>query len=761
MNDPFRLENMTGADKARALDMAKGISMDGVPLNTRLLERVLSSPEEFNSKPLEMREAFFANLGSQPIRVSQTAPTSGGTSGGAPSGLLDALRQTRREYETRETTKPQADSALPTDLRSALSDTRKEYETKQAQELEAQRQQEIATAAVNQASIPQLDAAGRVVRDQPKARETRKVKDFMTTVKEGLVGGAEAAATLATGTVAAPIAAGAQFLTDVTKKLSGEKPKDQQVFKDVSEAMTFAPRTETGKEIVETLGEAFVASKLPPVATPELMAAGLAARKPVVAPKVKPQMGDVEAAETQAIIRGEPYLTDIQKAAQASKTGQQASVGAAGVDVQTQRLQRAKELPFPYDHLMDKSQITRDPADVRFARETAKDPVMGQQFQKNYADTNAILQKNLDFFAEQTQSEKLGLPPADFGKSLSELVSAAKEQKKLEVSSAYKAARNAGETAELVDIKPLQQWALQNRSAAKNAPVIGLINSEIKRLSKDGKISLNDIEEIRKSINDVYDVSLTNARFGGRANKVIDEITLGKGGDLYKEARSLSGAYKKEFLETPALSKITAMKGKTTQRQVAVEDLVETVMLKGTGEDVRQLFASLNRMGPEGQAMINDLRGYVAESIKNQSTKGVQLDIYGNRYLDTKALDTIITNLDKSKKLEFLFGKKTAEQYRTLNEGVKDLQTIPRDTTNPSGTSAQLLSALAEMGAQYTVTGVPVPLLTGAKKLYDYRKQQKQMNKINEFLNYGKTIDKTRPPMRIDITGTGGLPEKD
>lgn len=757
MSDPFRLENLTAADRARAIDMAKGMSMDGNPLNTRLLERVLSSPEEFNSKPLETREAFFAKLGSQPIRVSQNAPTPSGASG----GLSDALRQTRREYETKGTTKPQAGSALPTDLRSALSETRKEYETKQTQEIETQKQQEVATAAVNQASIPQLDAAGRVVRDQPKARETRKVKDFMTTVQEGLVGGGEALLTIGSGGVMAPIAAVEQLGSDILARAGGRKPTGTDVFAKRMEAATYQPRSETGKEIVGTLGEAFEATKLPPVLTPEFMALSAAGRVPPRAPTVKPQMGAVEAAETQAIIRGEPYLTDIQKAAQASKTGQQASVGAAGVDVQTQRLQRAKELPFPYDNLMDKSQITRDPADVRFARETAKDPVMGQQFQKNYAEQNAILQKNLDFFAEQTQSEKLGLPPADFGKSLSELVSAAKEQKKLEVGLAYKAARDGGETAELVDIKPLQQWALQNRSAAKNAPVIGLINSEIKRLSKDGKISLNDIEEIRKSINDVYDVSLTNARFGGRANKVIDEITLGKGGDLYKEARSLSSAYKTEFLETPALSKITAMKGKTTQRQVAVEDLVETVMLKGTGEDVRQLFASLDRMGPEGQAMINDLRGYVAEAIKNQSTKGVQLDIYGNRYLDTKALDTIVTNLDKSKKLEFLFGKKTAEQYRTLNEGVKDLQTIPRDTTNPSGTSAQLLSAMAEMGGQYAMTGIPVPVLTGAKKLYDYRKQQKQMNKINEFLNYGKTIDKTRPPMRIDITGTGGLPEKD
>jgi hypothetical protein len=140
MNDPFRLGNMTGADKTRALDMAKRMSMDGVPLDTRLLERQLSSEAEFNAVNPKIRQELFKSLDSQPIRVSQNAPTSSG-------GLLDALRQTRREYETRETTKPQADSALPTDLRSALRETRKEYETQKAT-------QEAQTKATNLESVP-------------------------------------------------------------------------------------------------------------------------------------------------------------------------------------------------------------------------------------------------------------------------------------------------------------------------------------------------------------------------------------------------------------------------------------------------------------------------------------------------------------------------------------------------------------------------------------------------------------------------------
>lgn len=747
MNDPYILENLNPDQRRALLDRASRLKPDGVPLDTSLLEKLFSNPAEFNARPAALRKNLFESVGAQPIQVQNIVAQESSIPG--IGGLFEALNKTKREFEA----KPPEKSAVPTDLFGALETTRKDLEAKKTQEGEALLVQTAKDLQTAQASVPVMGAFG-VVRDPVQPRKSRSLRDY-------IVGGLETAATLATGTVAAPAAAGAQLVSDVTKKLAGEKPQDQQVYKDVSGAMTYAPRTEAGKEILGLAGEAFEASKLPPVVTPEFIAAGAAARRPVAAPKTKPKVTAQEYAETQAIIKGEPYLTDIQKAAQSSETAKQASFGAAGVDVQTQRLQRAKELPFPYDNLMEKSQITRDPADVRFARETAKDPVLGKQFQERYAAQNEVLQKNLDFFAEKTGSEKLGLPPADFGKSLAELVSANKKQRKDEVSLAYQAARDAGETAELVDIKPLQQWVLQNRSSAKNAPVIDTINSEIKRLSKDGKISLNDIEEIRKTINDVYNLSPTNATFGGRAIKVIDNVTEGKGGDLYKQARSLSKAYKTEFQDTPALSKITAMKGKTTQRQVAIEDLVDTVMLKGTGEDVRQLFDSLNRMGPEGQAMMNDLRGYVAEAIKNQATKGTQLDINGKRYLDTKALDTIITNLDKSKKLEFLFGKKGAEQYRTLNEGVKDLQTIPRDTTNPSGTSAQLIASLAEMGGQYAMTGIPLPVLTGGKKYLDYRKQQKQLNKINEFLNYGKTIDKTRQPMRIDIEGVGETGKKD
>jgi hypothetical protein len=693
MKDLYRFENMTEDELANAKQMM--IDQGILPNH---IERIFDSEDaqaKFNQRPKEVRQAFFQKTGS----------------------IIDL----ENIIDERLKKAPKAEAS---DLESFI-DKRIAGIGQQKQAAITKEQQILAAA------VPQVDVSGRVVSAPAAPASKRSLTDYVK-------GTGETVAALGSQAVVAPVAAGAQLASDVFsgRTLRGEGPTPgQPLFGQIMKEATYQPKTETGQEMMAGLGKAFEASKLPPVAT--------GAIPPVLPratqPKVKPKVSAEEYQKTRAIIEGVPYQTQQQIQAAASKTGAPGSVGAAGVDVQTQRLERLKELPFPI--VAEKSQITRDPADVRFARETTKDPVLGKGFQERYAEQNELLQKNLDFFAEQTGSEKLGLPQADFAKGLVDFVDVNKKQRKQQVTDAYKVAQDAGETAELVDIKPLQNWVKDNRSSAKNAPVIQTIESEIKRLSKDGKISLNDLEEIRKTTNDVYDASPTNARFGGRAIKVIDQITEGKGGDLYKEARALSRAYKTEFQDTPAVAKITAMKRGTTQRQVALEDLVDTVMLKGTGEDVRQLFASLERMGPEGQVMINDLRGYVAEAIKNQATKGVQRDINGKPYLETKTLDTIIKNLDKSKKLEFLFGKKGAEQYRTINDAVKDLQTIPKETTNPSGTAAQILAGLAEMGGQYAMTGIPVPLLSLAKKGVDIRQQQKQMKKIREFLDYGNKKD--------------------
>jgi hypothetical protein len=283
----------------------------------------------------------------------------------------------------------------------------------------------------------------------------------------------------------------------------------------------------------------------------------------------------------------------------------------------------------------------------------------------------------------------------------------------------------------------LQNFVKTHEAEAINAPVIKSLEVKINSLAKNGQVSLNDLEEVRKMVGRLSQDTKTNANYGRQINKMIDKMTENKGGESYKEARKLHANFMTEFEDTPVMKNITALKrGNSTQRAVAMEDLIQKSVIGSTRDDTMRLFDSLSRMGPEGEQMVNELKGAVAQRIKDQATKNVQLDINGKPYVSTAALNNIITDLDKSGKLDLFFGKKGAEHYRTLNQVTKEIQTVPVGTTNPSGTASTLLATMAEMGAQTAMTGVPVPAVMIAKHLYGKRQTAKKLRKVSEFVNY-------------------------
>jgi len=425
------------------------------------------------------------------------------------------------------------------------------------------------------------------------------------------------------------------------------------------------------------------------------------------------------------------------------------SVGAAELPAANLRKQRAAELPYPID--LEKSQLTRNPADVRFARETAKDPVFGQQFQEHYANQNGLIQRNLDQFVSDTGATLTEAQPSTVGAMLRSEIVAAKKAAKTGVDEAYQIARDAGQLSERVNANGIKNYVDSLEAEAINAPVITSAQIKLKNLlDKEGGISLNDIEEVRKMVVRLSSDSASNAHYGKEINKLIDKATEGVGGDLYKEARAKNTAYMNEFQDTPVMQTILNTKRGTKQHTTAVADLVDTVMMKGSAEDVTNLFNTLSKRGDAGQELINELRGAVAQRIKDQATKGVQRDINGKPYVETKSLDTIINQLDKSDKLDILFGKKGAEQYRTINDVTKDVLTIPKDTTNPSGSSSSIMAALGAMGTETAANALmsggafPVAVATGAaligKHMFGKKVAKEKMNKISDFINYGKEL---------------------
>jgi len=135
----------------------------------------------------------------------------------------------------------------------------------------------------------------------------------------------------------------------------------------------------------------------------------------------------------------------------------------------------------------------------------------------------------------------------------------------------------------------------------------------------------------------------------------------------------------------------------------------------------------------------------VAQKIRDEATKSVTKDINGLPYVSSHKLNSIVTDLDRSGKLDFIFGKELADKYRTINDVAKDVLTVPQGATNPSGTASTMLAALTEMGAQSAMGSIPVPIVMIGKHIYGKRQAAKKHTKINEFINYTKTPAATAP----------------
>lgn len=421
------------------------------------------------------------------------------------------------------------------------------------------------------------------------------------------------------------------------------------------------------------------------------------------------------------------------------------SVGAAELSAGQLRQAKAHELLDPID--LSRDQYTRNFADVNWAREKAKDATTGEPLRQKYAQDNQKLINNLNLEIEATGAQKTGIDRGQLGEDFVKVVSDYKNARKIEKDNAYAKADQAGETLQQVPYKPILDY-IENIKTKRPTqydqnPILKMVEEDLKAndQGKAGSVNLRQLEDVRALINAETEYGTSNGFHGGKIKDAIDSITKDAGGTLYQEARALNNRYMKEFDENPAIANVTAIKRGTTERRVPIETLVEDSMLKGPRSRVEEIFKTLEKAGPEGEAMIAELRGVVGEQIMTEATKGVGRDILGNPIVSPDKLNNIITKLDKSGKLDLIFGKKGAERYRTLKDVAIDVKTVPEGSVNYSGTASQLKNMAVQIAtdtAASALAGVPAPVTTVGTMIYKHQKNKKELNKVNEFLNYGK-----------------------
>ena len=640
--------------------------------------------------------------------------------------------------EAQSPTQAPAPIELPPEVTDAYQ-TGKMSEQERA-DLESDIKSGIVKLSASPTSLPEFQD-GRIVQQQPGIIQRQPEP----TLGQQAVGAGETALALGTGATGGGLGMiggtlkglAEQLLSGQFKNGDANNLVEQSAMKG-AEALTYSPRTQAGQEQTQAVGEA-----LAPLAAVAPMTAELGA----IAQGARAAAPLARAVATEAaapIQRGAQAITDAIRPAsadvQAGVRGGPQSGGAAAVEAATLRQAKANELPVPIN--LTEGQKTRDFGQQRFERETAKDPEMGEPIRQRLSDQNQQLQQNLEQFIDSTGGEAPDL--RSLGESVTKAIGLREKRHKARIRDLYKKATDAGELEEKVTLPQVIDHINKSGPEAANASILEVARRKALQTgaaveAEDGSlianpVSLKNAEEFRKTLNGAAGIDPVNIRQASIMKGLIDESTEGVGGQAYRKARAARARYAKDYENIGLIDNLIGTKRGTSDRSIALEDVLrKSVIDPSTSLDtVKQLRRVLNTQGDVGRQAWKDVQGATIQHIKDEALKNVSRDERGNPIVSAAALDRVVKALDKNEKLQFIFGKKMAEQIRTINDVAKDVLVAPPGSVNTSNT-ASVMAAMMDVILSGT-SGVPAPVMTTLRLATKGIKDRKTRARVRKAL---------------------------
>ena len=452
-------------------------------------------------------------------------------------------------------------------------------------------------------------------------------------------------------------------------------PQGREMGQRAEQSVTYQPRTQTGPELVGKAADFLGA--IPP--TP-LTSAGTA-----LSTLSGPALNQLRPVLRQAAM---PATNALTAAMQRAPAPVMPGMGAAETAAATLRQERAQRMNIP---LTKGEQV----------------PELGlQQFESDIVKKNPELAKPLIEFKETQkkaivdQFERLaGQTGAEFAdptayRKVGSIVDSALlkefEAKNIKVDKAYEAARAAGETKQVVNTKPLEQWLETNAPEAISVPEINTIGAKLQQLKKikNGEITIDDLEQLYKSAGQLGEPGKSSGTFMKQIKNVINDMTEGAGGDLYRVARAERRQLGKDFEDNYRVAKLLGTKAGYVDRAVALDDVFKHIVLDGSLEEMRTVTKLLKKAGPEGQQAYAELQGQTIQHLKDQLTKN------SSGQLSFAKLKTAIDSLEREGKLEYMFGKTGRDSLMDLKATVQDALVKDPRAVNYSNTGNVVLRGL-------------------------------------------------------------------
>jgi hypothetical protein len=297
------------------------------------------------------------------------------------------------------------------------------------------------------------------------------------------------------------------------------------------------------------------------------------------------------------------------------------------------------------------------------------------------------------------------------------------DAKKLKVDEAYQAARDAGETKQVVSTAPLEQWLETNAPEAISVSEINTIGAKLEQLKKlkNGQVTVDDLENLYKVAGEMGEPGKSSGKKMREVKNIINEMTDGAGGDLYRAARLQRAELGREFENTYRVAKLLGTKGGFADRAVALDDVFSHVVLDGSLEEMRTVTKVLKKGGPEGQQAYAELQGQTIQYMKDQLTKNA------SGQLSFAKLKNAIDTLDREEKLTYMFGKQGRQTLVDVRDVIQDALVKPEGAVNYSNTGSVVARLLDKMAS------FKFPLAKSASDVVKNREITKQVEEATKY----------------------------
>jgi hypothetical protein len=471
--------------------------------------------------------------------------------------------------------------------------------------------------------------------------------------------------------------------------------------------LTYAPRSEAGKEYQQAIGDVYNTYGAPLEAL-----AGLGVPAGPMSPMIARNMRKAQAAEDQ-------------------------SISAAKANDAVVRAANATTLPMPFEgsSSLSRGQTTRDFEQLQFENEQAKIGTTGEPIRNHRSSQADVFAQNLDHIQETVSDGLRYGSDYEQGQAVAGAVNSQKVSDWQGVSQAYDLARSAKELDVPVNVNALPTAFEEVKVVRHISPEVdGIIKAaqELDIIKEDGSFnsrsSVDSYIKLRETITQAMPSSRSGRFVAKKITEGIDaDLSKTNSGPLFKAAQKKASEFYRTYDENPVFGKITEGAAEKIYQAIRSGEVDKITAVRD------QLYKSEN-----GIAQWKGIQGRFVKDLIEKAFDVNQRDANGKPIIKPAAINKWIEDLERTGKMDLLFDKQTQEYLYTLRDLSQDLFTAPQGSINWSNTSSAIMSTLAVITdlAVTMGTGVPAPLALSANVLSKNRKNKKLQKKIDESINY-------------------------